>query len=64
MANFEQLGQTIDREVERLRRYIEGEVKPATERKVVAALRATSRRLAKLARKLERSAAEPGRKKN
>ena len=53
MPNFEQVGRTIDQELEKLRRYIETEVKPTTQRRVVQALRRASRRLAEVARELE-----------
>jgi len=57
MTTFEEAGKVIDREVEKLRRFVEGEVKPATERQLVSALRAASKRLGELAEKLE---ARPG----
>lgn len=53
MTNFEEVGQVIDREVERLRRYVEEEVRPSTQRKLVEALRAASKRLEKLAEQLD-----------
>lgn len=53
MANFEQLGRKLDKELEKLHRYIENEVKPATRRKAVQALRKASERLADAAKKLE-----------
>lgn len=53
MANFEEVGRVIDREVEKLRQFIEGEVKPTTERQLATALRAASKRLGELAEKLE-----------
>ncbi len=57
MASFEQVGQRIDRELEKLRRFFETELKPTTERKAIEALRHASRRLAKLAEDLEARAA-------
>lgn len=60
MANFEEVGRTLDREFAKLRRFLAGEVKPATERQLVVALRAASRHLGELAEKLEsRGAAAP-----
>ena len=53
MPNFEDVGRVIDREVEKLRKFIEGEVKPTTERQLVVALRAASKHLGELAEKLE-----------
>lgn len=60
MANFEQIGQKIDRELERLRRYLEKEVRPATKKRLASALRSTSARLAKMARELDRRGARSG----
>lgn len=57
MNSFEEIGRKIDAEVERLRHYIEGEVKPATERKLIEALRTASKRLGELAEKVEARAA-------
>ncbi len=45
MASFEDLGRKIDAELERVRQYLEREVKPATQRKAVEALRKASDRL-------------------
>lgn len=60
MATFEDVGRSIDREVEKLRQFFEAEVRPTTERRLVAALRAASKRLAKLAEDLdERSQRRP-----
>lgn len=53
MPNFEDVGRVIDREVENLRKFIEAEVKPTTERQLVAALRAASKTLGELAHRLE-----------
>ncbi len=53
VANFEEVGRQIDRELKKLRRYLEKEVKPATGRKAVAALRKASERLADAAKELE-----------
>jgi len=54
MTRFEQAGRTIDRELEKLRRFFETEVKPTTQRRAVQVLRAASKRLTELARDLER----------
>lgn len=53
MATFEELGRRIDRELKKLGRYLEKEVKPATQRKTAAALRRASESLAQAAKKLE-----------
>jgi len=60
MPNFEEVGKVIDREVEKLRQFIEAEVKPTTERQLVTALRAASKTLGELAQKLEARATPPG----
>ncbi|GEM_PF-1388557 len=53
VANFEEVGRRIDQEFRKLRRYLEKEVKPATQRKAIEALRKASRRLADAASELE-----------
>jgi hypothetical protein len=60
MANFEQVGQKIDREIARLRKYLETEVKPVTKKRLAGALRSASARMAKMARELERRRAPRG----
>jgi hypothetical protein len=59
MATFEEIGETIDREVEKLRRFIEAEVRPATQRQLVTALRGASKSLEELAARLEASCERP-----
>lgn len=58
MPGFEDAGRTLDRELEKLRQFFESEVKPATKKSAVQALRAASRRLARLAEELEAAAAQ------
>jgi hypothetical protein len=58
MTTFEDAGRTIDRELQKLRRFFAEEVQPATQRRAIEALRAASGELAKLAECLERSAGE------
>jgi hypothetical protein len=53
MANFEQVGRKLDRELEKLRRYLKKELKPVTKRKTVEALRLASKQLSKAAKELE-----------
>ncbi len=53
MATFEQIGRKIDGELEKMRRYIGKELKPATRRKAVEALRKASKGLADAAKELE-----------
>jgi len=53
MGAFEDAGQVIDQELEKLKRFLKTEVKPTTLRSAAEALRATSSRLSKLAEELE-----------
>ena len=53
MTDFEDIGRVLDREMEKLRQFLESEVKPATERQLAVALRAASKTLGELAQKLE-----------
>ncbi len=53
MANFEQVGRKLDKELEKLRRYLNKELKPATKRKVVEAMELASKQLSKAAKELE-----------
>ena len=57
MPNLEDIGRRIDRELTKLRRFLETEFRPTTERKAVEALRGASRRLAEVADQLEARAA-------
>jgi len=58
VANFETIGRRIDLELERLRIFVDKELKPTTQRKTAAALRKTSRKLAQLAAEIEAHLAE------
>jgi len=53
MDKFEEFGKRIDEELTRLRRYIEKEVAPETERRSAEFLREVSAKLAEAASKLE-----------
>lgn len=53
MGTFEDFGQVIDQELEKLRRFFRSEVKPTTLRSAADALRFTSDRLARTASDLE-----------
>ena len=53
MDKFEEFGKRIDEELTRLRRYIEQEVAPETERRGAAFLREVSEKLSEAASKLE-----------
>ena len=49
MPNFEEMGRTLDRELERLREVAETKVKPATCDKAAKVLRSVSESLSRLA---------------
>ena len=53
MDKFEEIGRRLDEELTRLRRYVEDEVAPETERRTVQFLREVSEKLAEASRKLE-----------
>jgi hypothetical protein len=53
MDKFEELGRRLDEELTRLRKYVEEEVAPQTEKRTAQFLREVSERLAEASRKLE-----------
>jgi hypothetical protein len=53
MPTFEEMGRTIDRELDRLREVADRKVKPATRRKVSRVLRSVSASLSRLAAQIE-----------
>jgi len=53
MDNFEEIGRRIDAEMERLRRYVEEELAPETEKRTASFLRDVSGKLDQFAQKLE-----------
>lgn len=53
MDKFEEIGRRIDEELTRLRRYVEEEVAPETERRTASFLREVSEKLNEAAAKLE-----------
>ncbi len=53
MDKFEEIGQRLDKELARLRRYVEEEVAPGTERRTARFLREVSELLTDAASKLE-----------
>jgi hypothetical protein len=53
MDKFEEIGRRIDEELTRLRRYVEEEVAPETERRTASFLREVSEKLSEAAAKLE-----------
>jgi hypothetical protein len=57
VTNFEDIGRTLDRELERLRQAAEHAVKPATCDKAAGVLRSISASLTRLAEQIESKAA-------
>ena len=53
MDNFEEIGRRIDAEMERLRRYVDEEIAPETEKRTASFLRDVSGKLDQFAQKLE-----------
>jgi hypothetical protein len=53
VGHLEDVGRKLDRELEKLRRFLETELRPTTERKAVEVLRTASKRLGKLAEEIE-----------
>jgi len=53
MDKFEEIGQRLDNELARLRKYVEEEVAPGTEKRTARFLREVSELLTDAARKLE-----------
>jgi hypothetical protein len=53
MDNFEEIGRRIDAEMERLRRYVDEELAPETEKRTASFLRDVSGKLDQFAQKLE-----------
>jgi len=53
MDKFEEIGRRLDAELTRLRKYVEEEVAPETERRTAQFLREVSEKLAEASRKLE-----------
>jgi hypothetical protein len=53
MDKFEELGKRLDEELTRLRKYVEEEVAPETERRTAQFLREVSEKLSEASKKLE-----------
>jgi hypothetical protein len=53
MDKFEELGRRFDEELTRLRKYVEEEVAPETEKRTAQFLREVSEKLAEVSKKLE-----------
>ncbi len=60
MDKFEELGRRLDEELTRLRRYVEDEVAPETEKRTAQFLREVSEKLAEASQKLENRVASRG----
>jgi hypothetical protein len=52
---FEDAGRTLDRELEKVRRFLENDVRPQTRQEMADFLRRAAERLAKLADKLDKA---------
>ncbi len=59
MSSFEDFGREVDREIERLKNYVQTEVMPKGGRRGAEILRAASRKLAGFAAELDRLADTP-----
>jgi hypothetical protein len=57
--NFEDAGRAIDREFEKLRKFLNDEVRPETKKETAEFLRKSADRLAKMAERLEKEEAKP-----
>ena len=53
MDKFEELGRRLDEELKRMRKWVEEEVQPETEKRSAQFLREVSEKLAEVSRKLE-----------
>jgi len=53
MDKFEDMGKRLDEELARLRKYVEEEVAPATEKRTAQVLREAAEKLSEAARKIE-----------
>jgi len=54
---FEDAGRTLDREFDKLRKFLDAEIRPQTRQEAADFLRKTAERLAKLAERLEKAKA-------
>jgi hypothetical protein len=56
---FEDVGRALDRELDKLRKYLSNEVRPQTRKETAEFLRKSADRLTKLAERLEKEKAKP-----
>jgi hypothetical protein len=57
--NFEDVGRAIDREFEKLRKFLNDEVRPETKKETAEFLRKSAARLSKIAERLEKEMTKP-----
>ena len=62
MDKFEEIGKRLEEELARLRKFVDEEVAPATEKRTAQVLREASEKLSEAARKLEARVAARARK--
>jgi hypothetical protein len=60
MKDFEEFGRWLDEEMKRVVQVVETEILPTTEKKVAAALRVASAKMAEIAKELEERRARSG----
>jgi hypothetical protein len=60
MDKFEEIGKRLEEELTRLRKYVDEEVAPATERRTAQVLREAAEKLSEAARRLEARVAARG----
>ncbi|HEX9760083.1 MAG TPA: hypothetical protein VGA40_04150 [Candidatus Acidoferrales bacterium] len=59
MRSLEDIGRAVDLEIERLREFLDSEVRPTAEKRMAQALRAASKKLGELAAEIEPPGPEP-----
>ena len=57
---FQDAGRALDRELEKLRDYLDKEIRPETRKEAAEFLRKSADRLKKMAERLEKDQAKPG----
>jgi hypothetical protein len=60
MKDFEEFGRWLDEEIKRVVQVVETEIQPTAEKKVAAALRVASAKMAEIAKELEERRARSG----
>ena len=59
VMKFEDAGRTLDREFEKLRKFLSNEIRPQTRKDTAEFLRKSAERLTKMAERLEKDEAKP-----